>query len=62
MELGVGVSGHACSGDGAEDGGQEGWLRSSSQGLAALLSQVGSHGPFSLQAKAEGHCVEFLGF
>lgn len=24
MELGVGVSGHACSGDGAKDGGQEG--------------------------------------
>lgn len=62
MGEGGGISRRACSGDGAVDGEQEGWLRSSSQGLAALLSQVGGHGPFSLQAKAEGHCVEFLGF
>lgn len=43
-------------------GGRRAQLRTSSQGVAALLSQVGGNGPSSLQAKAEGHCVEFLRF
>lgn len=63
MELGGGgqINGHACSGDGAEDGGRRAGYEAAHKELAVLLSQVGSHGPFSLQVKAESHRAEYLG-